>query len=224
MLSLKFCDLSEAKGMDIIMKEFSKKEKVLIIVLALVITAGIGFRVYRSWTAPAGKGFEIIQSKETVDYGDRSQPGGEELEKQEEEQNIIVHVAGAVNNPGVYTLVEGSRVFGAIEAAGGFSEEAQSDAVNLAAKLHDGQQVYVPREGEEFPPAAVFQGGVTAKINLNTATQDELEKLPGIGPAKAQAIIQERQRDGPFKSIEEITRVSGIGDKTLENLRDLITI
>lgn len=207
------------------MRDYSKKEKFLFITLSVVIAVGIGFRVYQGWIAPAGKEIEIITSDQTADYKITTETDGEKVPiKQEDEQKIVIHVAGAVNNPGVYTLKENCRVFEAVEAAGGFSEDARVEAINLASRLYDGQKVYVPREGDEYSPALFYGDDSPAKINLNTADQNELEKLPGIGPAKARAIIQDRQRNGPFKSIEDITRVSGIGDKTLENLRDLITI
>lgn len=146
---------------------------------------------------------------------------------------LRVYVTGAVLRPDVYQLAPGGIVKDAIEAAGGATDDADLKRVNLAQELHDQQQVYVPRIGEtDAPPPVTGEepasppGSSTtgAKINLNTATLEELDILPGIGPAIAQRIIDYREANGPFKSIEEITLVSGIGDTTYEKIKDRITV
>jgi competence protein ComEA len=150
---------------------------------------------------------------------------------------IAVHVAGAVTRPGVVELPAGSRVIDAVESVGGGSADADLDRLNLAAKLTDGQRVYVPKVGQPDPgvvpdvggsPAAAGapSGGATAggKLNVNTATQAQLEDLPGIGPTYAQAIIAERQRRGGFKSVNELRSVRGIGDKRFAELAPLVTV
>lgn len=142
---------------------------------------------------------------------------------------VTVYVSGAVVHPDVYTLPEGSRVKEAVEAAGGFAAQADRDRINLARRLHDEEQVYVPRIGEESPPvappattgSASTSGGM---ININTATAAELESLPGIGPTYAQRIIEYREQNGPFGRIEEIKQVRGIGEATFEGLKDQITV
>ncbi len=201
------------------MKEFKIKENIIIILLALLILGGLGYRAYQAWHVPDREKFEIAKSTEE-DYRKED----EKDENEEKVKDIVVHVAGGVKSSGVYNLREGSRVFDAVEAAGGFKEDAVEDAVNLAAGLYDGQQVYIPIEGEEHLPAGVADPGYTQKININTASQKDLETLPGIGSVKAQAIMQDRETSGPFKSVEEVTRVTGIGEKTLESIRDLVTI
>ncbi len=141
---------------------------------------------------------------------------------------IVVYVCGAVVNPDVYSLLEGSRVKEAVEAAGGFAPDADRVRINLARRLSDGEQVYIPRVGEEIPPvtppAAVTPGHLGGKVNINTATAEELETLPGIGPAYAERIVRYREEFGPFKTIEDIKEVRGIGDATFEEIKDLITV
>lgn len=142
----------------------------------------------------------------------------------EEPQQLTVHVAGAVNYPGVVRLQEGERVIDAIEEAGGPLPEADLDGLNLAQPIQDGQRIIVPRQGEA--PAESKGGGDTRgpKVNINLAGQRELEELPGIGPTLAQRIIAYREKKGGFKNIEELKQVGGIGEKKFEELRDYIEI
>jgi competence protein ComEA len=143
---------------------------------------------------------------------------------------IVVFVSGAVRHPGLYTLPPEARVADALTAAGGYGDEADVNAVNQAERLWDGAQVHVPAAEEIAvePPAGVSGAtrssgavlDVLGKVNLNDATLEELDSLPGIGPAKAQAIIDGR----PYASIEDLERVPGIGAKTIEQLRDLVTV
>jgi competence protein ComEA len=144
---------------------------------------------------------------------------------------LVVHVSGAVRSPGVYTLPPESRIRDAVDAAGGFSGEAFTETLNLAAFLQDGQQLRIPTTEEQAAAvSADGQGGGSANpaqafpININTAGLAELDLLPGIGPAKAQAIISYREEHGPFQTIEEIQNVPGIGPATFDALKDLITV
>lgn len=143
-----------------------------------------------------------------------------------EQEEIWVDLKGAVNRPGVYKVAAGTRVFEVLELAGGTSEDADTQALNLAAVLQDGMVLRVPRAGEVPPGELVALPGTNdGRVNLNRATAEELDsKLPGIGPAKARAIVADREENGPFKSVDELVRVNGIGEKTLENIRDLVTV
>ncbi len=141
---------------------------------------------------------------------------------------IRVHVSGAVLDPAVYELVVGSIVQDAVDAAGGPAADADLDHINLAVELNDQQQVYVPRQGETNPPPVISGGesdsGETAgaQVNINTATATELETLPRVGPATAQRILEYREENGPFATIEDIQNVSGIGPATFEGFREMI--
>ncbi len=150
---------------------------------------------------------------------------------------IRVFVNGQVAEPAVYELPPGSLVEAAVEAAGGFTEEANTAVVNLAQPLSDGAQVYVPGEEENIsPPLAVVSkpnaspamasaggGAAVGLININTATIEELDALPGIGPSTAQKIIEYRESNGPFAAIENIMDVTGIGEAKFAKIRDQIT-
>ena len=143
------------------------------------------------------------------------------------EVTLMVHVLGAVQRPGVYSLPDGARVFEAVFLAGGFTSEADQPAINLAATLSDGTQIYVPAIGEparSLPSGSVGGDPASSIVNLNTASARELEVLPGIGPTTAQAIIQYREENGPFESVEELLKVQGIGDAKLNAIRELISL
>jgi competence protein ComEA len=140
---------------------------------------------------------------------------------------MLVDVAGWVRHPGVYEFADGARVIDAIEAAGGARPGAQLESLNLAAPLVDGTQILVVREGEEAPApvggsgAGAVSGGL---VNVNTASATDLETLPGVGEVIAQAIIDHRTENGPFTSVDQLLDVSGIGDATLEDIRELVTV
>lgn len=144
------------------------------------------------------------------------------------ERPVIVHITGAVPRPGVYALPEGSRVQDAIAASGGFLAEAQKTDINLAALLIDGEKLDIPFIEGASPvlatPGPTVVAATTELININTASQAELETLPGIGPTTAQMIISYREQNGDFVSIEEIINVSGIGPGLYDRIKDLITV
>ena len=141
---------------------------------------------------------------------------------------IVVHVVGAVAAPGVQHLPAGSRVADAVEAAGGASPDADLSRINLAAVATDGQQVYVLRQGEQPPPPPAGGTGDPAAgeapVNVNTATASQLEELPGVGPATAEAIIAHRDQHGPFGSVDDLIDVRGIGEAKLEQIRERATV
>jgi competence protein ComEA len=144
--------------------------------------------------------------------------------------SVIVHVAGAVRNAGVYRLRAGARVNDALARAGGATPRADLSQVNLAAKVEDGRQVLVPRRVATPPPVAAAPTGTAAPgqpavpVNLNTATLEQLDTLPGVGPATAQKILDYREQHGGFGSVDELGEVPGIGDVRLAALRDLVRV
>jgi competence protein ComEA len=148
-----------------------------------------------------------------------------------ENQSVFVHVLGAVTSPGLFELGSGSRVIDAISAAGGFTDEAEQGGVNLARILADGEQLVVPKIGEA-PPAAESvvagsaPGGAAAggKVSLNSASAAELEALPRIGPAMAARIVEWRTANGRFSALNDLLSVAGIGQKTFDDIKDLISL
>jgi len=142
---------------------------------------------------------------------------------------IIVHIVGEVNNPQVLELPYGARVNDALQMAGGATEYADLSRVNLAAVLRDAMQVVIPAIGDDTADVFVYDGvqpqaAATGLININTATAAELQTLPGIGPARAQSIIDLRESMGGFTAIEDLLRVSGIGTAIFEGLRDMVIV
>ncbi|RJX28795.1 MAG: ComEA family DNA-binding protein [Dethiobacter sp.] len=208
------------------MFKLTPKEQKLLILLVCLLVLGFVLR----FALPEQ---ETALIKKTAETGIKDNSSGADEEKESftpENEVIIVHVTGAVKTPGVYTLEKGSRVFQVVDKAGGALDDADLERINLAQHLYDGQPVFVPRKGDESPPPHAgttsyesFSAGIH-KININTAGKSQLETLPGIGSVKAQNIINYREKNGPFQSIEDLVKVSGIGDKTLEGLRDLITV
>lgn len=147
-------------------------------------------------------------------------PGGE----------LLVHVLGAVANPGLVTLAAGARVLDAVAAAGGLTEDADLSTVNLARPVTDGEQLAVPRVGEPLPPppaagsGAAASGSSASTVNLNTATQSDLETLPRIGPALASRILDWRAANGRFTSPADLLAITGIGQKLFDGLKDRVTV
>lgn len=190
----------------------------LVLILGLVALAFAGGVKYAYWKSIPPPAAAVLPPGVSADVA----PKAQELE------TVLVHVTGAVANPGVYDLPAASRVVEAVTMARPLPE-ADMDALNLAAPLIDGQQVVVPVEGE---PAAVpliaapapGSGGAAERVNINTANQQELESLPGIGPALAQRIVDYRMQHGPFRAVEDIQNVSGIGPARFEQIKDLITV
>lgn len=139
------------------------------------------------------------------------------------EEYAIVDVKGQVNDPGVYEVALTSRVDDVITLAGGFTEEADDTQVNKAQKIHDEMVIYVPAVDDQYQ-ADHAVNGADDLIRINYATTDEITELPGIGPSKADAIIQYREENGPFTNVDELLHVSGIGEKTLEQIKQYIQI
>jgi competence protein ComEA len=139
---------------------------------------------------------------------------------------LVVHVVGAVRRPGLYRLKDGSRVADAVAKAGGATPKADLELVNLAAPVADGTQIVVPRRMASVPGETSDGGGDAAAqagpVHLNTATLEDLDGLPGVGPVTAQKIIDYRQKNGAFSSVDDLDAIPGIGPKRLEQLRELV--
>ena len=168
----------------------------------MLLLVGLGVAVLVSALVPRGGSVDAVASATPAPSG-----------------SIYVHVLGAVLSPGLYELREGDRVVDAIAVAGGFAEGADETQLNLARQVSDGEQLVVPLLGE-----AVAPGEQSGKVNLNTADLEQLETLPRVGPALAQRILDWREANGRFSAIEDLMSVTGIGDKTFEGMRELVTV
>lgn len=176
---------------------------------ALVLLAPLALIVVWWWWSGQP---EPVRSPETVIAGDGIDPT---LDLEEVSGNVLVHVVGTVAQPGVVELPIGSRVRDAIEAAGGATKNKALESVNLARQVVDGEQIVV---------GVVVDGGSSPVISLNSSDTDRLQELPGVGPVIAQRIVQWRQENGPFRSVDELTEVSGIGPSMVEQIRDLVSM
>lgn len=168
--------------------------------------------------------------------GETSQPKTAKSASKSESDKIFVDIKGAVRKEGVYELTSGSRVTDVVKLAGGFTDDADKKSVNLAEKVADEAVIYVARVGEEVTPASTpsqakdtaasgaLQDADSAQINLNTATLEELQTISGIGAKRAQDIIDYRDNNGGFSSVDDLKNVSGIGEKTLEKLKAEVTV
>jgi len=188
-------------------------------VVGVVVAAIVGFVLL--WPSTAGSSPEDTLPRAS------SAPASEPSTPTTASAMVVVQAAGAVARPGVYRLARGARVDDLVRAAGGLADDADPDRVNLAALLVDGQRIYIPRVGEalpagDAPPASDSAAG--QPIDLNSATLAQLDTLPGVGPATAQAIIDYRSQHGPFHSVDDLLNVRGIGPAKLDELRGLVTV
>ncbi|WP_246081974.1 helix-hairpin-helix domain-containing protein [Peptacetobacter hominis] len=200
-------------------KNLNKKKKTLIFtVIIAVITI---MAVYRNY---------FSEEKYSIDESTQIIEETQETDKVSDINEVVVYISGAVKNPGVLTMTSEDRLADAIEMVGGTVDGADMNAVNLAEKLADGKHYIIPKIGENVAPSGNNQvsasnsKGSDGKININTATAEELDKLPGVGESTAQKIISYREESGGFKSVEELKNVNGIGDKKFEDMKDSVTI
>lgn len=204
------------------MWELDRKVQLLIILIAAALLFAGGYKYATFLNASSVEQVAIAEQVHEPKVA----------EENKDDELLGVHVAGAVNKPGVYQLNSGARVEDAIQRAEPLAE-ADLNALNLARRVVDGEKILVPKEGEvaSTPDGnsteqglAAAQGQQGGKININTASLEELDTLPGIGPSIAQRIIDHRTTHGPFRSREDLQKVSGIGEKRYEQLKDLISV
>ncbi len=211
--------------------------KAAVMAILVVIAAASGLAMASFNSRSSGVSFEHSDEASASDVrgsGDAS-PDDESSAKSSSAAEVYVDVDGAVVRPGVYRLKEGARVSQALDAAGGLTVEADVTGLNRASKITDGQKIYVPTVGEQQAAAAVGgaessaattpgAGSSSGLVNINTASAAELQTLSGIGPSMAQSIIDERTKNGAFASVDDLMRVSGIGEKKLAKIKDYICV
>lgn len=210
--------------------KFLNKDKLpyLIIIFLLLI---IGYQYYDNDSNDDAKEFLKINTAGIIDNKEKSLDDNTkelEIEKApEESEEIMVHISGAVNSPGILRLDSSKRVVDALDLAGGARDDADLDRVNLAARLHDEEKIYIPKVGEVQENMTTLvsspsSSGPASKININSADLSELTKIPGVGEKTAQKILDYRANNS-FSSIEDIKNVPGIGDKKFESMKDYIS-
>lgn len=211
--------------------------KAVVVAILVVIAAASGLAMTSFGGHSSSVSFERSDEASVSDVhgaGDASSDD-ESSAKSSSAAEVYVDVDGAVVRPGVYRLKDGARVSQAIDAAGGLTAEADVTGLNRASKVADGQKIYVPKVGEQQTVSAdggadggaVLASGandVAGLVNINTASAAELQTLSGIGPSMAQSIIDERTKNGAFASVDDLMRVSGIGEKKLAKIKDCICV
>ena len=206
------------------------KSKIIFILGIILIIVGI---IYHNQTSQ--NEFEEIEFQNIVINENETQEQDIENVVEIEKNYIKIHIAGEVKNTGILELEEGARISDAIEKAGGTTEMANLDKVNLAYCLEDGQKLYIPNKNQKDIEYITIENGENIieetktsstgkKINLNKADEDNLQEIPGIGPSMAQKIILYRNENGDFKSIEDLKNVSGIGDKKFDSMKEYICV
>jgi competence protein ComEA len=196
---------------------------------AVLLAVGVACAVLFSALAPRGQTSTVVPGQTGDQVPGVPAPGGTATPAARSAPAIFVHILGAVTRPGLYELREGARAVDAVAAAGGFTPDADRTQLNLARFVTDGEQIAVPVVGAAPPPDAgggAAGGGavVPGKVNINTADAATLETLPRVGPAMAERIIEWRETNGRFAAVEDLMSVSGVGEKTFESLRELVTV
>lgn len=206
------------------MFNLSNQEKITIIFLLIIIVIVSGVILYRNINSE--EKFTINPTKNSMENNSTVKI---------EVPPVTIHITGAVNNPGVYQLKSTDRIIDAVKIAGGATEEANLDAVNLASLLKDGQKIIIPYRIVRSPEEnsgdnsykninSIYPSSHSDKININTANSNLLQSLPGIGPVLSERIVEYRNQNGFFNSIDDIKDVSGIGEKKFEGIKDLICV
>lgn len=222
------------------MNQLSKEQKIIIIVISIVVSIVIGMYIFQRLRDNNIEELNLVEINEISE------------EEKEVKSDIVIHVTGAVNNQGIVRLEEGARIADAIEQAGGLTKEADVSQINLAYILEDGQKIYIPTK-EEVKEATELRNSLTenqnyiisesgngvisdskngknnnekgvGKVDINKASRDELNTLPGIGDVTAERIIEYRENNGDFSKIEDLKEVSGIGEAKYEKIKEMITV
>jgi competence protein ComEA len=175
---------------------------------------------------------EMRQAEALFANADQEKKKNEAPAEDAASETLVVDIKGAVKKPGIYQIAASERVIDGIERAGGFTNKADRDKINLAQKVSDEMVIYVPEKGAQAlaPSAQESDAGglesqpAQSKVNINSADEQEMQKLPGVGPAKAKAIIQYRTEHGSFKSMDDLAAVSGIGEKSLEQMKPFMAL
>lgn len=200
------------------MQKNDLKTKLIIIATIIVVIITIGLYIYKQSKE------DTFEEYENINFEDENSIYENSIE---EFENITIHITGEVKYPGVVVLKNGARIVDAIEAAGGETEEADLNKLNLAYILNDGEKIYVPNKNDMNSEEILENQQGDDKqsiININTATVEELTELPGIGEATANKIIEYRKQNGKFETIEELKNVAGIGNSKFENIKDKIKV
>jgi len=195
---------------------FAKKHLAIVGIIVLGVLVAFGMMTRKTEETEIDKENELPEQESLVELAERPD--------NDVETAILADVKGEVKRPGVYEANHGVRVVDIIEKAGGFTENADENQINLAQIVHDEMVIIVPKIGEESSvPVSAEQSG-SDKIKINQASKEEIEQLNGIGPAKAQAIVDHREENGPFQQVDDLLEVNGIGEKTLENVKEDIVV
>ena len=210
-------------------ENLNKKQKIIFIIIIFFMVSIIVYYIYSSIN-----NFESESSMQNVTSAfSTSEDVKNEISEDSEKDEILIHISGSVKNEKVISLPEGSRIQDAINAAGGLTDEADLTNINLAYILEDGEKIYIPKKGEQTDEnvdnsnsslSKNSNNSKQIKVNINKASQEELEKISGIGPSTALKIINYRKENGKFTSKEDIKNVPGIGDIKYENIKDYIYV
>lgn len=207
-----------------IKKQIIKNRYALKYVLAagMIVLCGVTYVIRQNSEKENGLVFETQQAANETETAVQTQPLLDASEPAAE--MFYVYVCGSVCIPGVYTCVSGSRIYELIEMAGGFTQEADQSSLNLVEQVTDGMRLYVPKAGEGVESQPGGAAGVQSKVNINTATAEQLMTLPGIGTSRAEDIIAYRKKNGAFADKQDIMQVPGIKNAAYEKIKDLICV
>ncbi|MDI3094722.1 helix-hairpin-helix domain-containing protein [Priestia megaterium] len=208
---------------------FSKKQW---LIGCICLAVGLAFYIYRTGGEKSESSLQTSDMiKAESSTAKKEEESSDQVNSSQDSPFVMVDIKGAVQKPGVYQLPKDARVKDALAQAGGATKEANLRQLNLASKLQDEMAVYIPAAGEEIPPSSpvssISSSGTSNDqplVNINTANTDELQTLNGIGPSKASAIVSYREENGLFQTVEDLGKVSGIGEKSLEKIKAQITV